>query len=388
MIPALRSIRLVFAGGGTGGHFFPAVAVADRIGELVGEACETKIVFVGTTRGIEYRLRESLNYPLHLINIRGLVRSFTLKNLAVPFLIIRALWQSRALLKSSAPDLVIGTGGYVSWPVLRMAAWMRIPGVLQEQNSYPGVATRQLAGRVSRIYLGFDEARRFLPDRAPVVTTGNPVRRSVIAGNRREAREHFKLDPARKTILVLGGSQGARSINQAVLRSLAAGSLSDSCQLLWQTGAHDYEDIRRQLGDPSGNPTVFPFENRMDLVYAAADMVIARAGAISLAEIEANALPALLIPYPFAAGDHQRQNARASVARGFAEMIDPDDLEGADLIARAVAMIDHGRVDSMREKLKQHTAGKKPAVDVIAEDIVRLVAGKQEATVDRTATGT
>jgi UDP-N-acetylglucosamine--N-acetylmuramyl-(pentapeptide) pyrophosphoryl-undecaprenol N-acetylglucosamine transferase len=388
MIPALKSISLVFAGGGTGGHFFPAVAIADRVCELVGEACETKIVFVGTTRGIEHRLRDSLGYPLHLINIRGLVRSFTLKNLAVPFLIVGALWQSRALLKNCSPDLVVGTGGYVSWPVLRMAAWMKIPGVLQEQNSYPGVTTRQLAGRVSRVYLGFDEARRFLPDRVRFVTTGNPVRRSVVGGDRREALGHFKLDPSRETILVLGGSQGARSINQAVLRSLGANSLPESCQLLWQTGAHDYDDICRKLGDTSGTPLVFPFENRMELVYAAADLVIARAGAISLAEIEANALPALLIPYPFAAGDHQRQNARASVSRGIAEMIDPDNLEETDLLAHAVAMIDDGRVDSMRRKLKQYTAGKKPAVDVIAEDIIRLVAGKQEASVDRTATGT
>ena len=383
MIPALKSITLIVAGGGTGGHFFPAVAIADRVCELVGDACEKKIVFVGTKRGIEYRLRESLSYPLRLIDIRGLARQFTLKNLAVPFLVVKGLWQSRALLKEISPDLVIGTGGYVCWPVLRMAASMNIPSVLQEQNSFPGVTTRQLAGSVKRIYLGFDEARQFLPDGAPIVTTGNPVRSSVAAGNRREAQDYFKLNPSRKTILVLGGSQGARSINEAVVKSLSRNSLPQEYQLLWQTGQSDYEDIRTHLGEAAKAHTLFPFEHRMDLVYAASDMVIARSGAISLAEIESVALPALLVPYPFAAGDHQRLNARASAKRGFAEVIDPDHLGQVDLLAHAAEMFADGRVERMRQTLRQCAAGRKPAVDLIAEDIIRLVAKAQEATVDR-----
>lgn len=383
MIPALKSISLIVAGGGTGGHFFPAVAIADRVCELVGDACDTKIIFVGTKRGIEYRLRESLRYPLRLIDIRGLARQFTLKNLAVPYLIVKGLWQSRSLLKEISPDLVIGTGGYVCWPLLRMAASLRIPSVLQEQNSFPGVTTRQLAGSVRRIYLGFDEARQFLPASAPIVTTGNPVRKSVTAGNRHEAQEYFKLDPSRKTILVFGGSQGARSVNEAVMKSLNTRSLPQDYQLLWQTGQTDYEEIRKSLGDTAKAHTLFPFEHRMNLVYAAADMVIARSGAISLAEIESVALPALLIPYPFAAGDHQRLNARASAARGFAEVIDPDQLSQVDLLAHAAAMFADGRVERMRQTLRQYDAGRKPAVDLIAEDIIKLVAKAQEATVDR-----
>jgi UDP-N-acetylglucosamine--N-acetylmuramyl-(pentapeptide) pyrophosphoryl-undecaprenol N-acetylglucosamine transferase len=383
----LKSLSLIFAGGGTGGHYFPAVAIADRVCDLAGDKCEKKITFVGTARGIEYRLRETLGYPLHVISIRGLERSLTLKNLAVPLLALKSLWQARTLLKKTIPDLVIGTGGYVSWPVLRMAAMMKIPVVLQEQNSYPGVATRQLAQFAARVYLGFDEAREFISNQVPLVLTGNPVRRGITSGNRAQALEHFKLVPSRKTILILGGSQGARAINEAVLKSLESRPLPESYQLLWQTGMNDYAEVTRRLGESANRHAIFLFEKRMDLVYAAADMVIARAGAISLAEIESVTLPALLVPYPQAAGDHQRKNAHASGSRGFAEVIDPNQLTGVDLLGTAVAMCSDGRVDAMRQRLRQHVAGRKPAVDVIAEDILKLVITAQEARLDRSAIG-
>ncbi|MCD6249181.1 MAG: undecaprenyldiphospho-muramoylpentapeptide beta-N-acetylglucosaminyltransferase [candidate division Zixibacteria bacterium] len=383
MLAPLKKISLVFSGGGTGGHFFPAVAIADRIRELAGENCLVKIEFVGTTRGIEYRLRESLGYPLRLVNIRGLVRSFTLKNILVPFLMITALLKSRAILKAASPDVVVGTGGYVSWPVLRMAALMGLPTVLQEQNSFPGITTRQLATKATRLYLGFGSALSRLPSDLPALTTGNPVRLSVIGGDRTEAMTHFKLDPKQRTILVIGGSQGARSINQAVLRSLKAGSLPDGYQLLWQTGKLDYDDIRSELGDQAKRHALVPFESRMELIYAAADLAIARAGAITLAELEAVALPSLLIPFPFAAGDHQRHNAAACVARGYVESIDPDDLDQTDLLAYAVGMIDSGRVERLKQNIRQKTAGRKPAVDVIAEDILSIIRKAQETTVDR-----
>ncbi len=383
MMPAIQSVSLVFAGGGTGGHFFPAVAIADRVRELLGDSCETKIVFVGTRRGIEYRLRESIDYPLRLVNIRGLARAFTLGNLLVPFLVIGSLWTSRGILREAKPDLVIGTGGYVSWPVLRMAAMLRIPTVIQEQNSYPGIATRQLASKAKRVYLGFDEGRQYLPHAAPIMTTGNPVRRLVAKGDRRAAREKFGLDPERRTILVLGGSQGARSVNRAVLKSLENNSMPEGFQLVWQTGKLDYDDIVAQVGARGERHHAFAFESDMAMVYAAADLVVARAGAITLAEIEAVALPSLLIPYPFAAGDHQRKNARAYADHGFAVVIDPDELAGEDLLAKAVTLFSDGNVESMWKKLKHQAVGKKPAVDIIAEDIIRMIAREREAGVDR-----
>jgi UDP-N-acetylglucosamine--N-acetylmuramyl-(pentapeptide) pyrophosphoryl-undecaprenol N-acetylglucosamine transferase len=376
-------VRLVVAGGGTGGHFFPAVAIADRICELTGGDCRRNILFVGTPRGIEYRLRESLPYELRLIGVRGLARRLTLQNLAVPFLALRALWQSRALLKEFRPDVVLGTGGYVCWPVLKAAAMMKIPTVLQEQNSFPGVTTRQAAKAATRIYLGFDEARRHLPAALPAITTGNPVRKSVMTGDRKQAQQYFNLDPERRTILILGGSQGARSINEAVLKSLEKNSLPERCQLLWQTGQNEFEKMKALMGDQHREVHLFPFEQRMDLVYAAADLAIARAGAISLAEIESVSLPSLLIPYPQAAGDHQRMNARASAALGHSEVIDPDDLSGIDLLGHAGKMFGDGRVERIRQNIRQHLAGRKPAVDVIAEDILRIVAKAQEAAIDR-----
>jgi len=374
-----RAATFVFAGGGTGGHLFPAIALADRLFERLAEEREVRILFVGTKRGIEYRLEEQLGYPLRVINVRGLMRSFTLANLMVPFLVLGALWQSRKLLREWKPDVVIGTGGYVSWPVLRMAAWMRISTVIQEQNSYPGIATRRLATHAVRVYLGFDDARRFISDSAHMITTGNPVRSSVARGDRLEALMRFGLAHDKKTILVLGGSQGARSLNDAVLKSLVAGSLPDDCQLLWQTGKLDYETLLANAGQHVDGHKLFAFEDRMNLVYAAADLAVARAGAITLAELEACRLPVVLVPYPHAAGDHQRRNARAFASRGWGVVVDPDDLGDVDLLAMAAQFLHDGRADTMRQTMTQQTAGRRPAVDVIVDDIIALL-GEAERT--------
>ncbi len=380
MNPLPKTARIVFAGGGTGGHLFPALAIADRIREkLEGKA---EIVFVGTKRGIEYRMRDKLGYPLELINIRGLARQLTLRNLLVPFLVIGSLWKAASILKKHRPDIVVGTGGYVSWPVLRAAARRKIPTVLQEQNSYPGVATRQLAGRAQRVYLGFEEGGQYLSENASTLVTGNPVRNSVSQGDRSEALTQFNLDPAKKIILVLGGSQGARSINNAIIRDLESNALDDRYQLLWQTGRGDYKEVVEKLGAKADSHSLFPFAHQMDLVYAVADLAVARAGAITLAELSACRVPAIVIPYPFAAGDHQRKNARAYVDRGYAETIDPDNLENESLLSRAVSLFENGGTDRMIQNLEQDQAGKKPALEVIVDDILKLVARAQEATVE------
>ena len=367
------SIRIVFAGGGTGGHLYPAIAIADRIKEMAPSAAKVEIIFVGTKRGLEYRLRESLGYPLRLINIRGLVRGLTLVNLLIPFLVVAALIKSALLLGRFAPDIVVGTGGYVAWPVLKMAAFRKIPTVLQEQNSYPGVTTRQLAGRAKRIYLGFEAGRGYLKDAGDVVVTGNPVRAFITQGNRTEAIRFFKLDPDKKTILVLGGSQGARSVNAAVLRSLDSKSLSAEYQILWQTGKGGYKDVAAKAGSKAHGCTLFPFAERMDLVYAAADVAIARAGALTLAELAACGVPSVLIPYPYAAGDHQRKNAEASVHSGAAVMVDEAALASVDIIEQAMALFESGRLAKMKEALQRTAAEKKPAVDIIAEDILSII---------------
>jgi len=372
MTTATRQYRLVFAGGGTGGHLYPAIAIADRVREVLsGRGEVVEIIFVGTRRGLEYRRREQLSYPLHIINIRGIVRSFTLKNLLVPFLVVTSLWQASRLLRRFRPQAVIGTGGYVAWPVGRAAVGAGITLLLQEQNSFPGIVTRRLAARATKVFLGLEEARRYLPSEAKTQVTGNPVRTSILNGNREAAMKKFNLDPHKKTILVLGGSQGARAINRAVLRSLENKSWSDRCQVLWQTGKRGYTEVVAQAGDRATGHTLFPFADDMASVYAVADIAIARAGALTLAELQACRLPAILIPYPYAAGDHQRKNAQSLVARGCARLIDEKELSHQDVIALAVQLLDNGETEKMKRCLAA-SAPKEPAVDVIAREVIAI----------------
>jgi UDP-N-acetylglucosamine--N-acetylmuramyl-(pentapeptide) pyrophosphoryl-undecaprenol N-acetylglucosamine transferase len=366
-------IKILFAGGGTGGHLYPAVAIADRIGQLLEGRGEVDIRFLGTKRGLEYRLRETLGYPLELINIRGLARSFTPRNLLLPFIVVGALFKASLLLRRFAPDVVVGTGGYVSWPVLRMARAKEIPIVLQEQNSYPGIATRQTARHARRIYLGFERATDYLKTQAEIIVTGNPVRASVLNGDRGEAMKTFGLNPDKKTILVLGGSQGARAVNNAVLKSLQNKSLTNECQLLWQTGKGDYKDVTASAGDKASGCSLFPFADRMDLVYAAADVAVARAGALTLAELTASGIPSILVPYPHAAEDHQCKNALEFAQRGLAVVVDQNDLDQTDLIGAAVDLLASDRFVAMTASVVAETRDKKPAVDVIAEDVINLI---------------
>jgi UDP-N-acetylglucosamine--N-acetylmuramyl-(pentapeptide) pyrophosphoryl-undecaprenol N-acetylglucosamine transferase len=374
-----ETARIVFAGGGTGGHLFPAIAIADRITELVQSKMTVNIAFVGTKRGLENRMRETLGYPLHLINVRGIARSLTLKNLLVPFILIGALVQSMLLLRKLSPDVVVGTGGYVSWPVLKVAALKKIVTVLQEQNSFPGITTRRLAQRAERIYLGFEKARDHLRTKGRIIVTGNPVRASVMNGSRSEAIKAFGLDPEKKTILVLGGSQGARTVNNAVLNSLEKAQLPAEYQLLWQTGKRDYKEVDAQASREVARCTLFPFADRMDLVYAAADLAIARAGALTLAELIACGLPSILIPYPYAAGDHQRKNADDLVARKMAVVINEKDLGRLDLLGEAITFHRSERFQQMKQAMAERTHDRKPAVDVIAEDIVNLICEVRKA---------
>lgn len=373
MNTVLPTIKIIFAGGGTGGHLYPAIAIADRIVELVKGRSTVNILFVGTKRGIEYRLRDRLGYPLRLINIRGLARSFTLKNLLVPFILVGALIRAGSLVKTFAPDLVVGTGGYVSWPVLKKASGLNIPTVLQEQNSYPGLTTRQLAPKARRVYLGFDEAREFIKTDGKIIVTGNPVRSVIHRGDRMAALKEYGLDSGKKTILILGGSQGARAINKAVIKSMARGSLPKNYQLLWQTGRRDYKDVSSQVSSKDCSCALFPFAENMADLYAASDMVIARAGALTLAELAACALPSLLLPLPSAAGDHQRKNAREFQRNGASIVIDDHDLESIDLLAEISGVMESEKFPSMKIAVGEMTAKARSAVDVIAQDIIDLI---------------
>ncbi len=366
----MKSVRLIFAGGGTGGHLYPALAIADKLKELLEQRVKVEIIFIGTTRGIEYRLKDSLGYPLHIINMRGIVRSLSLKNLLVPFIVVTALVKSLLLLKSFKPHIVIGTGGYVSWPILKSASWKNIRTLLQEQNSFPGVTTRQLAPKAKKIYLGFDKAKEFLHTDAEIITTGNPVRSEMQSVSKEDAINALQLDGNKKTILILGGSQGARAINNAVIKSLQKKDLSDKYQLLWQTGKRDYKDVAMQVEKKVSDSSLFPFAENMAQLYAAADIVIARAGALTLAEIISCGLPSILIPFPFAAGDHQKKNAIDYVDRNMAVLISEDKIDEIDIIDKAISLCDSNEYENMKASIQKETENKKPAVDLIAMDIV------------------
>ncbi len=369
----IATARIIFAGGGTGGHLYPAIAIANRVRELLGSTANSDFLFIGTKRGIEYRNREQIGYPLHLINVRGLVRAFTLKNLLVPFVLLGSLINLSSLFSSFAPHLIVGTGGYVSYPVLKMAQWKRIPYVLQEQNSFPGITTRQFASGAEKVFLGFAGAKVHLNNDADALITGNPVRADILNGDKARVVSQYKLDPDKKIILILGGSQGAHAINEAILKSIEHGSLSDNCQLIWQTGKRDYNSVSEKIGSKHKHIVLFPFADNMADLYATADIAVARAGALTIAELEATTTPSILIPYPQAAGDHQRKNAHELKALGGAVEIDQDELPSKDIIKEVCELLSSEKYSEIKDTLAKLTEQREPAVDVIATEIVSIL---------------
>lgn len=378
----MRALRVIFAGGGTGGHLYPALAIAEGLRKkLLPRECQ--ISLVGSRRGIEYRKRHELGFPLELIPVRGFRRSLSWKNLLFPFSLIAAMIKSNNLLSRLKPDLVVGTGGYVSGPVVSRALARGITCAIQEQNSYPGFTTRKLAGKVKRVYLGFADAKKHLPDNSCTLLTGNPVRSDIGTVDRGEALKIFGLNEHKKTIVILGGSQGARSINNAVLAGLK--DLPEDVQLLWQTGEGERERVQAELpkisagcDNLSERVCLLGFTTKMAAVYAAADIIIARAGALTIAEILASGAPSILVPYPFAAADHQTNNARSIEKNGAAlVLIDADlskDSKTGGVLQLATQALADGRAKSMRDNIASANQGAdKSAVEMIVTDLLELL---------------
>lgn len=335
-----KPVKIVLAGGGTGGHLYPAIAIAaEAVKRFPPSEGGVEIVFVGTPRGIETQKIPGLGYRLRLIAVRGLVRTSFWRNLLFPFALLRSLLQAGRILEQEKPDLVIGTGGYVAYPVLWVAVRKKILTLIQEQNSYPGIATRRLAKKVQRVFLAYGEASVYLKRQDNIVLTGNPVRPEIRGGDRVQALKQFRLDPQKKTVLILGGSQGAESINRAILQSLSVLERFGRAQLIWQTGKKMSESIRRVLGNWAVTVRVFDFIDSMAEAYAVADLVVSRAGAIALAEITACGKPAILIPYPYAAADHQRHNAVVLSKAQAAELILDRDLGRVNLGEQIVRLL-------------------------------------------------
>lgn len=373
-----RELRVVFAGGGTGGHLYPAIALAEAFQK---RAINFSCVFIGTRHGLEAGVIPQLGYPLHRIWMRGLLRKLSPANLLFPLRLAVATMQCRRLYGCFGPHVVIGTGGYVSGPALLAARWCKIRYVVQEQNSYPGLATRWLGRWADAVFLTFEESRKFfrplpgpsgpvpqgpsgLGQGARVGVVGNPVRGSLQRGERDEALRKWKLRPEATTMLVFGGSQGARRINQTMLQMLPGLRRQPSLQVLWVTGPASFAELQAQCQEiPSLR--LFPYLQEMSLAYAAADFVICRSGATTLAELALCGLPSILIPFPFATADHQTFNAAAMQRAGAAIMIAEKELT-AELLLEKVLLL----LGSPPQRQEMAQAARSQARPRAADDIV------------------
>ncbi len=326
-----REIRILFAGGGTGGHVFPAIYIAQYLKKHWGARCQ----FMGTRQGIENIKVPQSGFVLKNIWISGLKRGFYLSNILFPLKIIVSLIQSKKEIKYFKPDIVIGTGGYVSGPVLYQAAKMKIPTAIHEQNSYPGVTTRILSGRVDRMFLAYEESLKYMKHIPRYIITGNPVQIDFKNITKEDARKYFHLEKNITTILVFGGSQGARNINNAIDRLIQDGRLKD-VQIIWQTGRADIDAMSDKYKDYNDlNLHILPFIDRMDYAYVASDFAICRAGAMTISELAAAGLPAILVPLASAAANHQFKNAKALAEKNAALIVD-DNAKIDEKLAKAI----------------------------------------------------
>ena len=326
--------RIIVSGGGTGGHIYPALTIAREI--LAIE--EAEILFVGTARGMESRIVPAEGFRFASLPAAGIQRKLTLSNVKSLGKAALGMWKAKEILRAFRPDVVIGTGGYVCGPILMAAALSHTPTMIQEQNVIPGITNKILSRVVDRVALGYEEAKNRFPHPEKCAYTGNPVRRDVLTAKREECREKLGISSDTFMVLVAGGSRGARSINAAMLGVHRYFRDAEKLCLWHVTGTDGFDTIKEALGDVSDTGAwgkasrIVSYQHDMPTALAAADLVIYRAGAVGLAELAARGLPSVLIPFPYAAEDHQTYNARAFAARGAAEMIADKELTDEKLI--------------------------------------------------------
>ena len=320
---AAPRLRFLLAGGGTGGHIYPALAIADALRALRPDA---GFLFVGAEGKMEMTRVPDAGYAIEAIPVSGFHRGLDRRNLSFPLRLLRGLGRARRVVREFSPSAAIGTGGYVSGPALAVARASRIPVFIQEQNAFPGVTNRLLGRVATAVFQAYPEADRYFPP-GRCLHTGNPLRQQLSAGGLPEAafaKTHFGLAPAKPTLLSFGGSLGARSMNEAIDAMTGFWKQHTELQLIWQTGAGYFERYGDSATARLPNVKCLPYLERMDLAYAAADLVSCRAGALSISELQLLAKPALLIPSPNVAGDHQTANARAVEGGGGARVVKDD----------------------------------------------------------------
>ena len=372
-----KEYRIIVSGGGTGGHIFPALSIADAIRSKHPDA---KILFVGADNRMEMQRVPDAGYEIVGLPIAGFDRKNLLKNIRVLWLILKSQRMAKKIIKKFAPHAVVGVGGYASGPTLKMAASMNIPTLIQEQNSYAGVTNKILAKRAEKICVAYDGMERFFP-KEKIELTGNPVRKSLIEmrTNRNEAVKALGLDENKKCVLIVGGSLGARSINEAVIANIETIRDNKDIQFIWQTGKLYFEEMKERcatIGKPE-NLTITDFVSNMAAALGAADLVISRAGAGSISEFALLGKAVILVPSPNVSEDHQTKNAMALVEKDAAIHI-PDTKAKEEMIRTAVeTVLDAQRIATLEKNVEK--LGKPNAAEVIADEVIRLADAYMDA---------
>ncbi len=364
-----KELRVIIAGGGTGGHVFPAIAIGMALKQREANA---KILFVGAKKRLEMQKVPAAGFHIIGLDISGIQRRLSWKNILVPFKLIRSLAASKQIVKRFKPDVVIGVGGYASGPLLWAAAGQKVPVVIQEQNSYPGITNRILAKKADKICVAFNHMDTYFP-KEKIYLTGNPVRNDVVAteGKREEALHYFGFTADKPVLFVTGGSLGARTINKGVARHLK--SLADQgIQVIWQTGTGGIDRAKEVTATmETANVYVTAFLDRMDLAFAASDVVVSRSGAIAVSEIAIVRKPTILIPSPNVAEDHQTKNAMALVNQHAAILLkDEDAVSELGSVVKEL-IFDEEKKQKLRERITG--MGYRDAADVIAGVATGLV---------------
>ena len=367
-------LKIIISGGGTGGHIFPAISIANAIKEIEPKA---KILFVGAEGRMEMHRVPDAGYEIIGLPIAGFNRKQLWKNISVLLKLVQSQWKARTILKQFRPQVAVGVGGYASGPTLKMAEMMGIPTLIQEQNSYAGVTNKLLAKKAKRICVAYQGMEKFF-DAEKINMTGNPVRQELLNHSigKEEARKRFNLQPEQKTVLILGGSLGARTINKAIMNQLRLIREQNEVQFIWQTGKIYIEQVRQAVAEEVKEQGAIPnlhvtdFVQNMGEAYAAADLVVSRAGAGSISEFCLLHKPVLLIPSPNVAEDHQTKNAMALVDQAAAVYI--ADIEAEEkLVIEALATVSN---DTLLDKLSKNIAllALPNSATIIAKEVIKL----------------
>ena len=365
----LKQPKIIISGGGTGGHVFPAIAIAGAIRSKYPDA---QFLFVGANGKIEMDKVPAAGYDIVGLDIRGLQRNLSLANLKFPIRLIKSCWKARQIIKKFKPDVAVGVGGYASGPLLFMAAQQGIPCLIQEQNSYPGITNKLLASAAKKICVAYEGMEKYF-EQSKLLLTGNPVRSEIVKMqvSRTAAFQHFGLSENKKTILIIGGSLGARTLNTSVLKDLNSLVIQD-VQVIWQTGKLYYSTIVENVGSklPSG-VRIFEFISNMEMAYSAADIIISRAGAGTISELCLLAKPVILVPSPNVAEDHQTKNAMALVKKSAAVLV-TDAAASNELINTCIDLLnDESKMKSLGNNISQLAIA--DAAEKIADEVMKLI---------------